>query len=139
MPLPVDLLKRLLHLTLAFTACLHLCGGPLGMLQGIAWMKMLVTYSQADGLMQGVKKTFDGAHPCALCQKIATAKNTSQPQPEAPDTKIAGKAIPDFAMMDEINLPVRSGSGHFTTRPGEAAPQLPTQGCLPAVPPPRLS
>ncbi len=34
---------------------------------------MLVVYSQQDGLVRGVTKTFDGEHPCSLCTSITRA------------------------------------------------------------------
>lgn len=65
--------------------CLHLFGGHFGVLQGIAWSKMLIDYSAEDGLLVGAQKTFDGEHPCELCKSIATAKETEQKEsPSAP-------------------------------------------------------
>lgn len=40
-------------------------------LQGIAWMGMLARYSTEFGLSEGLRKTFDGKHPCTLCRRIS--------------------------------------------------------------------
>ena len=49
--------------------CLSL-GLHWAVIQGIAWTTMLVSYSQSDGIMQAVTKTFDGQHPCPLCEAV---------------------------------------------------------------------
>lgn len=49
--------------------CLSL-GLHWAVIQGVAWTTMLVGYSQSDGLIQAVAKTFDGQHPCPLCEAV---------------------------------------------------------------------
>lgn len=44
--------------------------GPALLVQEVAWVKMLVSYSQERGLKRGIIETFDGKHPCGMC-KIA--------------------------------------------------------------------
>jgi len=65
---------------LAFSIGLHW-----GFLQSVAWMGMLVGYSQNATVGEALVKTFDGKHPCALCKAIATAKK-SQKKSEFPVT-----------------------------------------------------
>ncbi|HVK58633.1 MAG TPA: hypothetical protein VM735_07630 [Candidatus Kapabacteria bacterium] len=53
------------------------------LLQSIAWLNMLVTYSAQEGIQQAVVKTFDGNHPCKICKfvdegKQAEKKDTTQ-------------------------------------------------------------
>ncbi len=67
---------------LVIGALLHLCGGHWGVLQGIAWAKMLIEYSQVDGLRQGIAKTFDGEHPCEMCRSIAKGRDSEKSDPE---------------------------------------------------------
>ena len=45
-------------------------------LQSIAWLGMLVAYSQEAPLSEALLKTFDGKHPCALCKEIARKKHS---------------------------------------------------------------
>lgn len=54
--------------------------GPAMLVQEVAWMKMLVSYTQERGLKRGVIETFDGKHPCSLCEKAAEIREQEQPQ-----------------------------------------------------------
>jgi hypothetical protein len=49
-----------------------------GFLQSVAWMGMVVNYSQNGGVGEALVKTFDGKHPCALCKAIASAKKSEK-------------------------------------------------------------
>ena len=46
--------------------------------QSVAWMGMVVTYSQDSTLQEAVVKTFDGKHPCSLCKQIAKSKQSEK-------------------------------------------------------------
>ena len=54
-------------------------GLPQGLLQTVAWGWMLTSYSQQSGFGEGLKKTFDGQHPCPLCERIARTRPDSTP------------------------------------------------------------
>lgn len=54
-------------------------GLPQGLLQTVAWGLMLTSYSQESGFGEGLKKTFDGQHPCSLCERIAQTRPDSTP------------------------------------------------------------
>ena len=57
-------------------------GGHWGAMQTVAWTGMLWSYTQADGsLLSGLKKTFDGEHPCTMCQSIKVAKEKESTVP----------------------------------------------------------
>ncbi|HEV2247330.1 MAG TPA: hypothetical protein VGW37_11815 [Terriglobia bacterium] len=56
-----------------------------GFLQSVAWMGMVVNYSQNGSVSEALAKTFDGKHPCALCKAISTAKK-SEKKSEFPAT-----------------------------------------------------
>lgn len=60
------ILRHLRVLTLALVLCI----GPSATSQGIAWFGMLFTNVPELGLIEGFSQTFDGEHPCALCQSI---------------------------------------------------------------------
>ena len=53
-----------------YALALVLCFGPSATSQGIAYLGMLCTYVPEQGLIEGFSQTFDGEHPCALCQSI---------------------------------------------------------------------
>jgi hypothetical protein len=67
MPPPVTFLRKLLAISLVL-----LMQGPAMLVQEVAWVNMLVTYTQERGLKRGVIETFDGDHPCEMCK---TAEN----------------------------------------------------------------
>ena len=58
------------HRLLAIVLIL-LMQGPAMLVQEVAWVKMLVSYTQERGLARGVVETFDGKHPCELCAKAS--------------------------------------------------------------------
>lgn len=59
--------------------CVHLCGGPRGLLQCVAWAGMLVNYSQQGTVAEAVEMTFDGEHPCKLCLAIQGSEKKGDP------------------------------------------------------------
>ncbi|NDD81807.1 MAG: hypothetical protein EBZ53_04475 [Verrucomicrobia bacterium] len=61
-------------------------GLPQGLLQTVAWGWMITSYSQEAGLKEGLRKTFDGHHPCGLCKRIAQSRPDSSPATLAPIT-----------------------------------------------------
>ena len=80
-PHPSTLRKRALfsslrHLGhLALIVALLLSGGTHWIvLQSVAWTAMIVTRARETTLVDAVKQTFDGAHPCSLCQKIGEGR-----------------------------------------------------------------
>jgi len=54
-------------------------GLPQGLLQTVAWGWMITSYSQESGFGEGLRKTFDGQHPCSLCERIAQTRPDSTP------------------------------------------------------------
>jgi len=47
-------------------------------LQSVAWTTMLVANARHAPLSEAVAKTFDGAHPCALCHLVANGKKSEK-------------------------------------------------------------
>ena len=47
-------------------------------LQSVAWVGMVVTYSQDAPITEAIGKTFDGQHPCKLCKGIAAGKQSER-------------------------------------------------------------
>jgi hypothetical protein len=58
---------------LAFTLAAHWV-----LLQSVAWMGMVVVYSEHASFKEAVVQTFDGKHPCCLCKAIAAAKKSEK-------------------------------------------------------------
>ena len=51
------------------------------MLQSVAWVGMVVSYTQTDdSLASAVEKTFDGQHPCDLCEAVKDGREADREQ-----------------------------------------------------------
>ena len=127
---------RLLRLILVFGACLHLTGGHFGVLQVIAWSRMIVDYSAAEGLLTGARKTFDGAHPCEMCASIAEAKKQER-ENDSPASAVRDLGFKELQLPRRIDLlPPRSivWSAPSFADPASARSRL-SSG--PEAPPPR--
>jgi hypothetical protein len=90
----------------AAVAMFFVAGGHWGALQTVAWAGMLWDYTQAEGsLLTGVKKTFDGEHPCAMCDSIQAAKEKEQ---SGPVTLVATKKLEACPVPLRAALPPRA-------------------------------
>jgi hypothetical protein len=47
-------------------------------LQSLAWTTMLIDFSKRAPLCQAVAQTFDGAHPCSLCDVVNKGKTSER-------------------------------------------------------------
>ena len=65
-------------------ALLTLGGAHWVVLQSVAWTTMLVEHSRGGPLLEAVKQTFDGAHPCSLCRQIEAGRKSEKQQEPAP-------------------------------------------------------
>jgi hypothetical protein len=98
--------QRLLSHAVAAVALFFVAGGHWGALQTVAWAGMLWNYTQAEGsLLTGVQKTFDGEHPCGLCDSIKTAQSKER---AVPVTLTAAKKIEVFPLPLCAEIPLRS-------------------------------
>ncbi len=74
-------------------------GGHWALLQSVAWTQMLVARSQTGSLVEAVKTTFDGAHPCSLCKRIADGHDE-----ERPPAQSSAKVKLDFVIAPQSTL-----------------------------------
>jgi hypothetical protein len=75
------------------------------LLQTVAWTTMLASNLQSGSLHEAMAKTFDGEHPCCLCNAIATAKKTDQKNPFAMEKLRLEFPPAEGALM--LNVPSR--------------------------------
>jgi hypothetical protein len=99
-------------------------------LQSIAWVGMLCSYARAGSITSAVEKTFDGKHPCPLCNAIAKAQQGGK----KPEMQLGSKIDMDHARQAELLIPpVFDFSWPVLRANGTAfAPE-------PSVPPPRAA
>jgi hypothetical protein len=56
-------------------------GAHLAILQSVAWTGMVITYSQhSSSLKEALQKTFDGKHPCGICNVVKAGRCSEQSQ-----------------------------------------------------------
>jgi hypothetical protein len=117
--------KWMLVATLSLSIGLHWT-----VLQSVAWCGMVITYSQGASLKEGLAKTFDGKHPCALCKQIAQGRQGEKKSDAQMDLKKL-----EF-LHDEAALAVLSPST-FVFLDACANRTAPLLMQSPPVPPPR--
>jgi hypothetical protein len=98
-------LKKFSELLFVLLGCLHLAGGPHSIVQIYAWTTMLVNYSQEDGLLQGVKDTFSGEKPCALCCKLKSSEKRETDHPVDVPTKLSIKPTEQLMRTTDVVVP----------------------------------
>lgn len=72
-------------------AMLLLIGSQWFVPQTVAWARMIVMYARHDSLSVALSKTFDGQHPCALCQQIRQGQQEEQQKGGPSPTERSGK------------------------------------------------
>lgn len=102
-------------------------------LQSAAWVGMAVAYSVERGsVVQGLSDTFDGEHPCPLCQAVSEgvkdgpASDGPAPVKSVKELTLALVSIPVFVFSSAPPV-----SWSTTSEAAEARAQAP------AAPPPR--
>jgi hypothetical protein len=98
--------------------------------QSVAWVGMVVRYSQQAPFREALVKTFDGKHPCSLCKTIAKERKEER----KPDRQFEFKKL-EFVSLGQVLALIPPGLFHKCGAVNDCAPQLPQ---TPPVPPPRL-
>jgi hypothetical protein len=103
-------------------------------LQSVAWVSMVVCYSQEDCVCDALVKTFDGKHPCCLCTAIAKCRQSEKKPESAPVLKKFECSYSPAALMFsapsawwEPGWPQPLGSSLTQAPPSPPPRQLPGQ------------
>jgi hypothetical protein len=67
-------------------------GGHFMFLQSVAWTTMVISNVQHGNLGEALEKTFDGQHPCPICESIQKARESE------------GKQQPSQVSLAKLNL-----------------------------------
>jgi len=136
MPQPLDFLRRRVRFVALLVLAAMLAGvGQLGLgaLQVTAWSAMMVGYTQQTGSVQeALSMTFDGAHPCSMCQEVkelASGQQQEKNQAEREQLRMP------LALPAENTIVVSRPSGVELTAESRV---LDSRDTLPATPPPRV-
>lgn len=111
------ILNRYVRIAVAVLGCLHLCGGHWGVLQVVAWTKMIADYSAQHGLVEGAARTFDGEHPCCMCKAIAEGKKQESGDPKNEKAPAAPQslALKECVFEKSVTVPLPSAREFVTT------------------------
>jgi len=114
----------LLVLALSFSI-----GLPWAFLQGAAWLGMLVSYSRESTLTQSIAKTFDGDHPCKLCEAVQRGESSQKRLPHA---------LPALAKLDLVEPECETFifPKPSYVQPALAPPMMGGMAARPQTPPP---
>ncbi|MHA3773888.1 hypothetical protein ACXR0O_20325 [Verrucomicrobiota bacterium sgz303538] len=85
-------------------AAVQLLGGHWIALQSAAWVGMVISYSQEDSLIGALEKTFDGKHPCELCEAVKKGHSEEQSQQSAKELLKL-----DAVLVSAVEVPGRYG------------------------------
>ena len=106
-------------------------GGHWAILQSVGWVGMAISYSHNATLAEALAKTFDGKHPCKLCNLVSAGKKSEQKQEvEKPVVKLdfLMAAAPSFLFQPRLE----TDPFYFPATPSARAQ-------LPPTPPPRTA
>jgi len=91
-------------LLMSFLA-LRLLGGDFAVVQVVAWTGMIVTRTAEQGVTAAVASTFDGQHPCPLCQALDTARSQEQKDTPLTDGLIVKLKLKDVQRTEDLVIP----------------------------------
>jgi hypothetical protein len=99
-------------------------------LQSLAWVGMVVNYSQSAPLKEALQKTFDGEHPCELCKQVAEGKKAQKDS----EQKFEAKKLTFLDCAESFAF----AHLNFEMAPATDS-EAPTFNSAPLLPPPRQS
>lgn len=71
-------MRQRLHNVIAAILLIFSIGGQWAILQSGAWVGMFISFSRNDTVAEAMVKTFDGNHPCRVCQFVTEGKNAEK-------------------------------------------------------------
>jgi hypothetical protein len=114
---------------LTLLALLQICGGHWGVIQTVAWTKMVAGYlKEQSSLPEALEKTFNGRNPCSLCKAVNEGRSEEKQQDSA-KTVLKFEAILQTATC--LPRPATQTFHYFSTE--DQAPRL---NYPPVAPPP---
>jgi hypothetical protein len=102
-------------------------------LQSLAWTSMFLARFQAVPLLEALRTTFDGEHPCQLCLVVRDGKSAEQRDPvvPAPWTKSVLKlelfvgSVTPLVVLDVCSVPRPQISTFFFSSRSDPPPRPP--------------
>jgi hypothetical protein len=122
-----QLARTFLAAALIFSIGLHWV-----VLQSAAWAGMLMSFAVQGTMIEAVEKTFDGAHPCPLCQTVREAQQKVPDDATPPPAKFMKKLDALFTIAHRLIPPPARLWSH-----AELVLNAEVRTVRPSTPPPR--
>ena len=119
---------------LVAVCALHVSGAHWCALQALAWTGMIVSRSQTATVSEAVSTTFDGDHPCALCQVVEKGQQREQENQDARLVEVLAKL--SFLQPAAVAVPAPTSAGFIYEDGGHARN---SRAECPLLQPPRLA
>jgi hypothetical protein len=118
--------KTVMVLVLVLTLGLHWT-----ILQSVAWLSMIVRYSQHYPLRRAITMTFDGQHPCSICVFVSQGRHQEQQQDKQQITiqKLESVAFEPLAFTFQTAAPPLTASPDYVLAGRSEAPPSPPPRC----------
>ena len=71
-------MRSVLHKLMILCCALYLSGAHWIVLQTTAWTGMLVSRSVNTSVVEALESTFDGQHPCRMCEAISSGQQSEE-------------------------------------------------------------
>lgn len=116
---------------LSLAALFFVLGGHWAVMQTVAWGLMLADYAHETTTTEALEKTFDGQHPCAICKKVESGKQSEKKS----EVVVAIKKVEVYYEATAHFVPAFRASWSLSSLISRAG----VRSEQPAVPPPRLA
>jgi hypothetical protein len=113
-----------------------LAGGHLGLLRMVAWSSMLIDRCSSQPLAVAISTTFDGEHPCRLCEEISRHDGDQDADQDQPTITVKIAKIIGLITDRWLQPPTNVVAGRFLVPEARLGVGITLQ---PPVPPPRYS
>jgi hypothetical protein len=109
------------------------------LLQTVAWTGMLLRYSREAPFRDAVTMTFDGKHPCSLCDLVEAGRSEQggeSQHPVPPTTKLdLGLVWDELALIPVSDRERIPWVTHFAPSRNDAPPKPRPRQCIPGFRP----
>jgi hypothetical protein len=127
-------LRPAFHRLLILCCAIYLSGAHWMLLQMTAWTGMLIARSQKSPVVEAVESTFDGDHPCRMCEAIKEAREEEEKREQ--DVPLVAKAQEHkFVLFRGCELPPAVCIGELAWQ--DPALIFERRASAPSIPPPR--
>lgn len=90
---------------LCIVAILGVLDGPMMLVQGWAWMNMLMDRTPEMGVSAALDSTFSGKNPCSMCCAIEQQRQDREEEAPVPEIRPIAKYVPVTWSYQRLPIP----------------------------------